>query len=89
MKFSDKTKTLKFISYEIVFLGPKNVIFMFLKDAGIHSVMGILMICVSTIFLLVIEENDRMCYRDACFENHAFRILCGVSFYKIYTEKVE
>lgn len=49
------------------------------QDAGIHSVMGIIMICVSTTFLLIIEENDRMCYRDACFENHAFRILCGVS----------
>jgi len=47
-------------------------------DAGIHSIMGIIMICVSTTFLLIIEENDRTCYRDSCLENHAFRILCGV-----------
>ncbi|CAL8109266.1 unnamed protein product [Orchesella dallaii] len=47
-------------------------------DAGIHSIMGIIMLCVSTVFLLIIEQNDIKCYHDSCLETHAFRILCGV-----------
>jgi len=47
-------------------------------DAGIHSIMGIIMLCVSTVFLLIIEQNDLKCYHDSCLETHAFRILCGV-----------